>query len=106
MIAPESFVLSGVAVGLFAIGFACLIARKSVIKMVMGIEFCGKGICLLFLTGGYIAGDIAVSQAVVFTVIAIEAVVAALALALIILVKRVWKTFDAEVIFRSGGGES
>jgi hypothetical protein len=42
----------------------------------------------------------------VFTLIAIEAVVAALALALVILARRVWKTFDIAAISRlSPGGE-
>jgi len=44
---------------------------------------------------GYLIGDVAVSQTVVFTIIAIEAVVAGLALALIILMKRVWNTFES-----------
>ena len=91
---------------LFAIGLLGLIARSNLIKMVMGLELLGKGASLLFILGGYLAGDAGVSQAVVFTLIAIEAVVAGLALALVILLRRVWKTFDIARISRiARGGE-
>lgn len=98
--------LSGVPVvimiagALFAIGLAGLIARSHLVKMVMGLEFLGKAVCLLFILGGYLGGGTGVSQAVVFTLIAIEAVIAGVALALVILLKRTWKTFDSKEIFR------
>jgi NADH-quinone oxidoreductase subunit K len=85
---------------LFAIGLVGLIARSHLIKMVMGLEFLGKAVSLLFILGGYLSGDTGVSQAVVFTLIAIEAVIAGVALALVIMLKRAWKTFDSEIIFR------
>ena len=94
---PLVIIVSG---ALFAIGLACLIARSHLIKMVMGLEFLGKAVCLLFILGGYMSGDTGVSQAVVFTLIAIEAVIAGVALALVILLKRAWNTFDSECIFR------
>lgn len=89
-----------VACALFTIGLASLIARCNLIKMVMGLEFLGKGVSLLFVLGGYLAGDVGVSQAVVITLIAIEAVVAGVALALVILLRRVYKTFDSAAISR------
>ena len=106
MILDEAPVIMLVVGTLFAIGLASLIARCNVIKMVMGLEFLGKGVSLLFVLGGYLAGDTGVSQAVVFTLIAIEAVVAGLALALVILLCRVWKTFDiARITQIARGGE-
>jgi NADH:ubiquinone oxidoreductase subunit K len=107
MIQLEILLLVTVAGGLFTIGLACLIARSNLIKMVMGIEFCGKGVGLLFILGGYLIGDVTVSQTAVFTLIAIEAVVAGLALALSIMLKRTWNTFDSGKIYRltKGGGK-
>ena len=106
MMLDAGVVILVVAGALFAIGLGCLIARSNLIKMVMGLEFLGKGISLLFIFGGYVTGDTGVSQAVVFTLIAIEAVVAALALALVILLRRTWKTFDIAAISRfSLGGD-
>jgi NADH:ubiquinone oxidoreductase subunit K len=106
MISASAPVILLVAGALFATGLASLIARCNVIKMVMGLEFLGKGVSLLFILGGYLAGDVGVSQAVVITLIAIEAVVAGVALALVILLRRVYKTFDIAAISRlSQGGD-
>jgi NADH-quinone oxidoreductase subunit K len=106
MIPDEGVVILIVAGALFAIGISSLIARSNLIKMVIGLELLGKGVSLLFILGGYLSGNPGESQAVVFTQIAIEAVVAGLALALVILARRVWKTFDIARISRlSPGGE-
>jgi len=90
---------------LFACGLVCLVSRSHLIKMVMGLEFLGKGISVFFILGGYAAGNVAVSQAVVFTLIAIEAVVAGLALALVIVLRRTWKTFDSSTLLQLDRGE-
>ena len=106
MTPDEGLVILIVAGALFATGLYCLIARSNLIKMVMGLEFLGKGVSLLFVLGGYSSGTTGESQAVVFTLIAIEAVVAGLALALVIIARRVWKTFDIAAIPRlPPGGE-
>ena len=106
MMPDEGVVILMVAGALFAIGVFSLVSRGNLIKMVMGLELLGKGVSLLFVLGGYLSGNTGVSQAVVFTLIAIEAVVAGLALALVILARRVWKTFDIAAISRlSPGGE-
>ncbi|AGB01234.1 NADH-quinone oxidoreductase subunit K [Methanoregula formicica] len=100
-------ILTAIAIGtgLFACGLVCLVSRSHLIKMVMGLEFLGKGISVFFILGGYAAGNVAVSQAVVFTLIAIEAVVAGLALALVIVLRRTWKTFDSSALLRLDRGE-
>ncbi len=106
MMPDEGVVILVVAGALFAIGLGSLVARSNLIKMVIGLELLGKGVSLLFILGGYLSGNTGESQAVVFTLIAIEAVVAGLALALVILARRVWKTFDIAAIVRlSPGGE-
>ena len=91
---------------LFAAGLFCLVSRRHLIRMVMGLEFLGKGVSLVFILGGYLAGDAGVSQAIVFTLIAIEAVIAGLALALAIVLRRRHKTFDSVTILRKVWGEA
>ena len=93
-----------ISAGLFAIGLAGLIGRTNLIRMVIGLEFLGKGASLLLITAGYAAGDTGVSQAVVFTLITIEAVVAAVALALVILVKRTTGSLDSSMLATLGKG--
>jgi len=106
MMPDEGVVILIVAGVLFATGIVSLIARSNLIKMVIGLELLGKGVSLLFILGGYLSGNTGESQAVVFTLIAIEAVVAGLALALVILARRAWKTFDiAAIPCLSPGGE-
>jgi NADH-quinone oxidoreductase subunit K len=105
--AAATLVPVAVAGTLFALGLACLAARSSLIKLVIGLELLGKGASLLFIAGGYLAGETGVSQAVVFTLIVIEAVVAAVGLAFVILAKRTWGTLDAAMIrVRLRGGAS
>ncbi|HMA06159.1 MAG TPA: NADH-quinone oxidoreductase subunit K [Methanomicrobiales archaeon] len=101
-----SAILVALAASLFAVGLAGLIGRGNLIRMVIGLEFLGKGASLLLITAGYAAGDTGVSQAVVFTLIAIEAVVAAVALALVILVKRTTGSLDSAMQGISGRGAS
>lgn len=110
MIDTAVLILVTVAGALFATGLACLIARANLIKMVIGLELLGKGVSLLFVTGGYMSANqpasLGNSQAIVFTLIIIEAVVAGVALALVILAKRTWKTLDSAAITRKvRGGE-
>ena len=106
MILSTTTVVLITAGALFMVGLACLVARQNLIKLVIGLEFLGKGVSLLFVLGGYLAGDVGLSQAVVFTLIAIEAVVAGVALALVIRAKGVWKTLDSSSIFRLNRGDN
>lgn len=94
MIAIEVFILLIVVGTLFSVGLFALMSRVNLIKMIIGLELMGSSVSLVFITGGYIAGDVGVSQAVVFTLITIEAVVAAVALAFVIVANRTWKTLD------------
>lgn len=100
MMPYEAAVVLIVAGALFATGLFSLMARCNLIKMVIGLELLGKSISLIFILGGYLNGNTGISEAVVFTLITIEAVVAGLALALVILARRIWKTFDLAAIAR------
>jgi NADH:ubiquinone oxidoreductase subunit K len=105
MALPVSILLAVSGV-LFAVGIYALVARTNLIKMVIGLELMGSSVSLVFITGGYIAGNVGVSQAVVFTLITIEAVVAAVALALVIIARHTWKTLDiVSITRRSRRGE-
>lgn len=99
-----TLLVAGIAAALFALGLASLVARSHLIKMVMGLEFCGKGASLIFILGGFLSGDTGLSQAVVVTLIAIEAVIAGVALALVIVLKRRYGTLNSTAISRLNGG--
>ncbi|NLX50243.1 MAG: NADH-quinone oxidoreductase subunit K [Methanospirillum sp.] len=100
----EGSVFVAVAAAHFALGLAALISRRHLIKIVIGLELLGNGVSLLFILGGYRAGDVALSQAVVFTIIAIEAVVAGVALALVVLLARSGVAIDSLAVARLARG--
>ncbi|MCX7705809.1 MAG: NADH-quinone oxidoreductase subunit K [bacterium] len=74
--------LNGAAILIF-IGFYCILARRNMIRLLIGLEIIAKGICLLIVSGSYSA-RILVAQALVITVIVIEVCVMAIGLALVI----------------------
>jgi len=83
---------------LFGLGLYCIMSKSNLVKMIIGIELMGKAATLSFVLGGFLNMNTGLSQGVVFTIIAIEAVVAALALALIIIGKGAFGTLDVETI--------
>jgi NADH:ubiquinone oxidoreductase subunit K len=93
-----------IAGALFAVGLGALIARPHLIHVIIGVELLGKSASLLFITAGYAGGDTTVSQATVFTLIAIEAVVAAVALALVVRLKHVYGTMDSALLAQGPRG--
>lgn len=69
---------------LIGIGIYCLIARKNLIQLLIGIEVIAKGVTLSFILAGFFQGNEQIAQAIVITIIVIEAVTAAVAMALIV----------------------
>jgi NADH:ubiquinone oxidoreductase subunit K len=68
---------------LFFLGFFCLITTKSMVRMIIGIEIMARASTFAFVYFGYMQNNTAVSQSIVVTIIVVEAVVSAIALALI-----------------------
>ena len=73
---------------LFGIGFACLLTRRSVLKQVIGLKIMLQGVTLGLIHAGQIVGDTRMAEAMVISALIVEAVVIALALALIVNVYR------------------
>lgn len=93
----------GAALALFVLGLAAVVQKRSLIRIVIGMEIMGKGVTLTFVTAGYALDRVAIAQAFVFTVIAIEVVVTAIALALVIRVQRTTGRLDVFAIRRLHG---
>ena len=75
---------------LLALGLYCVLSKKNLIKMVIGLEIMAKGSTLAFIGMG--GADV---QAYVIIAISIEAIVAAVALAIIVNVWKHTKTLDS-----------
>jgi multisubunit Na+/H+ antiporter MnhC subunit len=90
-------------VALFLTGFMALIIKAALIKVLLGLELLGKAATLTFILGGFLMNDLGRAQAIVFTVIVIEVIVAALALALMVNVYRTTGTLSVRGIRRLRG---
>ena len=90
----------GFALGLFALGLYAVVGKESLIRILLGIETMGKGVTLSFVTAGYALDQLGTAQAFVFTVIVIEVVVTAIALALMIRLQRSTGRLDVGAIRR------
>jgi len=64
---------------LFACGAYCLVATRSMIRAIIGIELLIKAVTLLIIASGSFTGREALAQSLVITIIVIEVVVAATA---------------------------
>lgn len=69
---------------LLGIGIYCLISRRNLIQLIIGIEIIAKAICLSFVLAGHLQGNEQIAQAIVITIIVIEAITAAVAMSLIV----------------------
>ena len=83
---------------LLFLGLWCIISKKNLIKIIMGIEIMAKGALLSFIASG--GGSI---QSVVIIVIAIDAIIAAVALSIVVNAWRHNKSLDINDLKRLRG---
>ena len=88
---------------LLAVGIYCLIARKNLIQLIIGLEVIAKAVTLLFVLGGFLQGNEQISQSIVITIILIEAIVAAVAISLIVVANRHADSLDIDLFRRLRG---
>ncbi len=93
----------GFAVALVALGLYAIVGRESLIRVLLGLEIMGKGVALSFITAGFALNQLGTAQAIVFTVIVIEVVVTAIALALMIRLERSTGRLDVGAMRRLNG---
>lgn len=75
------------------IGLYCIVARRNMIRLLIGLEIISKGICLLIISGSY-PDKILLAQALVISVIVIEVCVMAVGLGLVIMAYRQTESID------------
>jgi NADH-quinone oxidoreductase subunit K len=88
---------------LFGIGFVCLLTQRSVLKQVIGLKIMLQGVTLGLIHAGQIVRDMRLAEAMVVSALIVEAVVIALALALIVNVYRHYPTGDVDHLDRLKG---
>lgn len=90
---PLNVVLFGV-VALLAVGFYGLLITRNLIKVVMVLQILIKAIILALVLAGKLGGNPGLGQATAATVIVADTIVAVVALALAVQVRRRFGTLD------------
>jgi NADH:ubiquinone oxidoreductase subunit K len=85
-------------VGLVAIGIYGLLILRNLIKIVVALQVFAKGTILIMVAAGGMAGKPAIGQSLAITVLVADTVIAVVALALAIQVRRWCGTLDTRVI--------
>jgi len=101
MTTGQLYILTSVL--LVGIGIFCLIAKKNLIQILIGIEIIAKGVTLSFVTAGYLLGNEKIAQAMVITIILIEVVTASIAMSIIVNVYKHTDSIDVKDIKRLKG---
>ena len=78
------WVMASFAILLFVIGVYSLLATRNLLRILIGVEVLNKGVTLLLVMAGYMAGRTNVIQPVIITMIVVEAVIIAVAAGVVI----------------------
>ena len=69
---------------LFIIGLYSILATRNLLRALIGLELLIKAVTLLIVVVGYLSGHIALTQAMIITIIVIEVVVVVVAVGVVI----------------------
>jgi multisubunit Na+/H+ antiporter MnhC subunit len=88
---------------LFVIGIYCLLASYNLVRILVGVEILIKGVTLMIIVAGYKSGHIALTQALVITLIVIEAVIITISVGVVLGLHRHYNSLDARNIRKLKG---
>ena len=94
---------TGLSVALFLLGLSCLIIRRNVTRQVIGLKIMLQGVSLSLIHAGRLHENMHYSQMMVISALIVEAVVIAIALALLINVFRHFPSGDIDDLNRLRG---
>ena len=97
MLTPSNIILFGV-VALLAVGFYGLLIARNLIKVVMVLQILIKAVLLALILAGKLGGNIGLGQSAAATVIVADTIVAVVALALAVQIRRRFGTLDVPKI--------
>jgi NADH:ubiquinone oxidoreductase subunit K len=94
---------SGLSISLYLVGLYCLLSRRNVIKQIVGLRIMVQGAVLSLIHAGYLLADLSRAQSMVTSALIVEAIVIAVALALIVNIFRHEPTGDIDKLNRLRG---
>lgn len=83
---------------LFITGLYCLLVTYNLVRALIGIELLIKAVTLLIVVVGYISGRLALTQALIITLIVVEVVLIAVAVGVILRIHDNNNSLDARNI--------
>jgi len=90
-------------VGLLAIGLYGLLAVRNLIKVIVALQILVKGALVALVLAGHASGQMNLGQSLAMTAIVADTVVAAVALALAVQVRRRMNTLDVQALSKLKG---
>ncbi len=84
--------------GLLGIGLYALLIMRNMIKVVVALQIMVKGAMLAMVMAGQVAGKAAIGESMALTVIVADTIVAVVALALAVQVRRRFGTLDIKAL--------
>jgi NADH-quinone oxidoreductase subunit K len=94
---------TGLSILLFLVGLCGLLLQRNVIKQVFGLKIMLQGVTLGLIQAGRLSNDLNFAQSMVVSALIVEAVVIAVALALIVNVFRHYPSGDVDELNRLRG---
>ncbi|MDR3577490.1 MAG: NADH-quinone oxidoreductase subunit K [Anaerolineaceae bacterium] len=91
-------VVVAAVLGLLGIGLYGLLITRNLIKVVIALQIMVKGAMLALILAGRLAGQINLGQSMALTVIVADTIVAVIALALAVQVRRHFGTLDIRAL--------
>jgi NADH-quinone oxidoreductase subunit K len=95
---PLSTVTLIAVLGLLGIGLYGLLITRNLIKVVVGLQIVVKGAMVALLLAGRASGQLQTAQSLALTVIVADTIVAVVALALAVQVRRAFGTLDLQAL--------
>jgi NADH-quinone oxidoreductase subunit K len=89
-----------VVLSLVGIGFYGLLISRNLIKVVVALQILVKGSMLALVLAGLVSGNVTLGQTLALTVIVADTIVAVIALALAVQVRRRFGTLDIKALSR------
>jgi NADH-quinone oxidoreductase subunit K len=96
MMLTDSQILLIAVLCLAGIGFYGLLAMRNLVKIIVALQILAKAAILALLAAGKLSGQINLGQSLALTVIVADTIVAAVALAMAVQVRRRFGSMDLE----------
>jgi len=87
----------------FMTGIYLLFGFRNLIRIMLGVEVLSKGVTLILLSAGQQCQNIATTQSMLISFIIVETILAAVMLAIVVMVHRIYSSLDIKLLSKLRG---